>query len=52
MSIVGAALVPAAPVLLPALSGREHPAAAVLNAALEVMRQLIESDPAELIVLA
>ena len=52
MSIVGAALVPAAPVLLPALSGREHPAAAVLNAALEVMRQLIESDPAEVIVLA
>ncbi len=52
MSIVGAALVPAAPVLLPALSGREQPAAAVLNASLEVMRQLIESDPAEVIVLA
>jgi hypothetical protein len=52
MSIVGAALVPAAPVLLPALSGREQPAAVVLNAALCVIRQLIDSAPAEVMVLA
>jgi hypothetical protein len=52
MSIVGAALVPAAPVLLPALSGREQPAAAVLAAALCVIRQLIEFAPTEIIVLA
>lgn len=52
MSIVGAALVPAAPVLLPALSGREQSAAPVLDAALEVIRQLIDAAPAEIIVLA
>ena len=52
MSIVGAALVPAAPVLLPALSGREQPAESVLHSALGVIRQLIDSAPEEIIVLA
>jgi len=52
VSVVGAALVPAAPVLVPELSGQMMPAAGPLDAAHAALRRLIDSDPEQLVVVA
>lgn len=52
MSVVGAALVPAAPVLVPELSGQMMPAAEPLQAARAALARLIDSDPEQLVVVA
>ena len=52
MSVVCAALVPAAPVLVPGLSGRVQPAAEAQDGARSVLRQLIDSSPDKVVVVA
>jgi hypothetical protein len=52
MSVVGAALVPAAPVLVPGLSGSAVPAPEARAAALGVMQRLIDIGLDEVVVLA
>ncbi|MFZ4486131.1 MAG: hypothetical protein ACOYO9_06040 [Candidatus Nanopelagicales bacterium] len=52
MSVVGAVLVPAAPVLVPGLSGNAVPAPEARTAALGVIKRLIQAGPDEVVVLA
>ena len=52
MTVVGAALVPAAPVLIQGMGGRRDPAQAPRAAALTAIRRLLSLAPAELIVMA
>jgi len=52
MSVVGAALVPAAPVLVPGIGGHAVPAPEARAAALDVIQRMIDTDPAEVVVLA
>ena len=52
MSIVSAALVPAAPVLVPGLSGHTMPAQEVRAATLEAIQRMIDAGVDEVIVLA
>ena len=52
MSIVSAALVPAAPVIVPGLSGHTMPAPEVRSAALDAIQRMIDAGVEEVIVLA
>ena len=52
MSIVSAALVPAAPVIVPGLSGHTMPAPEVRSAALDAIQRMIDAGVDEVIVLA
>jgi hypothetical protein len=52
VSVLGAALVPAAPVLIPELSGQMMPAAAPTEAARAALARLINANPEQLVVVA
>ena len=52
MSVVCAALIPAAPLLVPALTGQRGPAQDLRDAALACINELIDDAPAEIIVAA
>lgn len=52
MSVVGAALVPAAPVMVPELSGSLHPAAEPHEAMLRAVGGLLDAGPEHIVVIA
>jgi len=52
MTVVCAAIIPAAPILIPQLGGAQHSASEVLDAALTTLRGLLREQPDEIVVVA
>ncbi len=50
--IVAAALVPQAPLMLPGLTGRDDPVSEMRSAAADVVDELVQTDPDEIVLLA